>query len=93
MQTKLQFSCESCTDQNKVVRGCFTKAKAPILANGIKGSVNRCPVIDFFEVNQYLKIYKYWQEGHYPNSGSWAEQPNKLVETMEYIHGVISESS
>lgn len=93
MQTKLQFNCNTCTAHNKEVRGCFTKSKAPVMVSGIKGSVNRCPVIDYFEAKMYLSIYQYWKDGKYPNSGSWAEQPNKLVEIMEYIESVIAQST
>lgn len=93
MQTRLQFSCANCTDQHKEVRGCFTKSRAPVMVHGIKGSVNRCPVIDFFEVNQYLKVYQYWRNGQYPNRGTWADQPYKLVKAMEYLDGIISEST
>jgi hypothetical protein len=93
MQTKLRFNCATCTAADKDVRGCFTKSKAPVMAHGIKGSVNRCPVIDFFDAQEYLNIYRYWKQGHFPNRGTWAEQPHKLVRVMETIDGIISEST
>jgi len=93
MQTKLMFECKSCTPQNKEARGCFTKSRAPVMAFGIKGSTDRCPVIDWHEMNEYLRVYPYWKEHQYPNRGTWAEQPNKLVEAMEAFDGIISEST
>ena len=92
LQVKLQFKCNTCTAQQKEVRGCFTKSRAPIMAHGIKGSVNMCPVIDYFDAGQYLAIHRYWRNGNYPNTGTWAEQPYKLVKIMEYIDGTLGES-
>ena len=93
MQTKLQFKCQTCTARDKEIRGCFTKSYAPVMAHGIPGSTNRCPVIDWHEANSYLQVYRYWQHHQYPNDGTWAEQPNKLVLAMEYIDGIVSEST
>lgn len=93
MQTKLQFKCQTCTATDKEVRGCFTKSRAPVMAHGIKGSTNICPVIDWHDVGEYLKVYTYWNKGHYPNAGTWADQPHKLVLAMEYIDGIINEST
>ena len=93
MQTKLHFNCNNCSAQDKEVRGCFTKSKAPVMAAGMKGSVNRCPVIDYFEASEYLRIYQYWKQGQYPNTGTWAQQPHKLVRIMETIDGIVSEST
>ncbi len=55
------------------------------MAHGIKGHTSRCPVIDAQEIGDYFRIYKYWKDGQYPNTGTWAEQPNKLVLMMECI--------
>jgi hypothetical protein len=55
------------------------------MAHGIKGHASRCPVIDAQEVGDYFRIFKYWKAGQYPNTGTWAEQPNKLVLMMECI--------
>jgi hypothetical protein len=57
------------------------------MAHGVKGYATRCPVIDVAEVGDYFHIYKYWQQNQYPNSGTWAEQPSRLVLTMECIDG------
>ena len=56
------------------------------MAHGVKGYATRCPVIDAFEVSSYFRIYKYWEKEQYPNSGTWAEQPNRLVLIMEAIN-------
>jgi hypothetical protein len=93
MQTKLKFNCSKCSAADKEVRGCFTKSKAPVMVHGIKGSVNRCPVIDYFEASQYLEVYRYWKDGKYPNRGTWAEQPHKLVRIMEALDGIVRESN
>jgi len=63
------------------------------MAFGIKGSVNICPVIDYHDVGEYLAVHRFWKAGQYPNRGTWAEQPVKLVRIMEYIDGIISEST
>ena len=55
------------------------------MAHGIKGHATRCPVIDATEVSDYFQIFRYWNKGHYPNSGTWADQPYKLVRMMECI--------
>jgi len=55
------------------------------MAHGVKGYATRCPVIDAFEVGDYFRIFKYWQKEQYPNTGTWAQQPNKLVLMMEAI--------
>ena len=55
------------------------------MAHGIKGHATRCPVIDAFEVSDYFRIFGYWKQNQYPNSGTWAEQPNRLVMMMECI--------
>lgn len=73
------------------MRGCDGKSKAPIMAPGIKGSARRCPVVDFFEFGEYLSVYRYWQQGQFPNDGTWAEQPNRLVKIMEFIDGQLSQ--
>jgi len=52
---------------------------------GIKGHATRCPVIDEQEIGDYFQVFKYWKQGQYPNSGTWAEQPYKLVMMMESI--------
>jgi hypothetical protein len=57
------------------------------MAHGVKGYATRCPVIDAWEINDYFRIHKYWQQGHYPNAGTWAQQPNKLVLIIEAIDG------
>jgi hypothetical protein len=93
MQTKLGFRCDTCTARDKEVRGCFTPSRAPVMAHGIKGSTNRCPVIDWHEANGYLQVYKYWRSNLFPNEGTWADQPNKLVLAMEYLDGIVSEST
>lgn len=93
MQTKLGFSCDSCTAKDKEIRGCFTPSRAPVMAYGIKGSTNRCPVIDWHEMSEYLNVYRYWVEHQYPNEGTWADQPHKLVKAMGYLDGVIRESN
>ena len=55
------------------------------MAHGIKGHASRCPVTDAQEIGDYFRIFKYWKDGQYPNTGTWAEQPNKLVLMMECI--------
>jgi len=57
------------------------------MAHGVKGFATRCPVLDAQEVNEYFYVYKYWKQAQYPNSGTWAEQPYRLVLTMEAIDG------
>lgn len=93
MQTKLGFDCKTCRPEDKEIRGCFTKSRAPVMVHGVKGSRDRCPVIDYFEVKDYLSVYRYWKLNQYPNEGTWAQQPNKLVEAMEHLDGIVSESS
>ena len=55
------------------------------MAHGIKGHATRCPVIDAQEIGDYFQVFRYWNKGHYPNSGTWADQPYKLVRMMECI--------
>jgi hypothetical protein len=62
------------------------------MTHGIKGSVNRCPVIDAFEMRTYMDVFRYWQSGQYPNPGTWADQPNRLVKIMECIDGTLADS-
>lgn len=88
MQSTLKYDCKNCSNKDKEIRGCSLKPTAIIMAKGVKGHATRCPVIDASEVNSYFQIYNYWQEGKYPNSGTWAEQPNRLVEAMEVIRGI-----
>jgi len=55
------------------------------MAHGVKGHATRCPVIDAMEIGDYFQVFKYWKQGQYPNLGTWAEQPYKLVMMMESI--------
>ncbi len=64
------------------------KASVVIMAHGVKGYATRCPVIDTAEVHSYFQVFHYWEQGQYPNSGTWADQPNRLVESMEIIRGL-----
>ena len=61
------------------------KASTVVMAHGVKGHATRCPVIDAVEIGDYFQVFKYWKQGQYPNSGTWAEQPYKLVMMMESI--------
>jgi hypothetical protein len=88
MQSTLNYDCKSCSDSDKEVRGCSMKASVVIMAHGVKGYATRCPVIDTAEVHSYFQVFHYWEQGQYPNSGTWADQPNRLVESMEIIRGL-----
>lgn len=61
-------------------------AKVVVMAHNVKGFASRCPVIDAWEMADYFRIFRFWEKGQYPNSGTWADQPNKLVMMMEVIN-------
>ena len=67
------------------MRGCSLDASTIVMAHGIKGHATRCPVIDAQEIGGYFQVFKYWKKGQYPNNGTWAEQPYRLVRMMESI--------
>ena len=81
----MKYDCNNCSNHDKAVRGCSLDASTIVMAHGIKGHASRCPVIDAQEVGDYFRIYRYWKDGQYPNTGTWAEQPNRLVMMMECI--------
>jgi hypothetical protein len=85
MQGVLKYECVSCTDKDKAVRGCSLTASTVVMAQGVKGFATRCPVIDAAEISEYFRVFSYWNKGEYPNSGTWADQPNRLVLMMENI--------
>nr|HIL74922.1 hypothetical protein [Rhodospirillales bacterium] len=87
IQQSLQYSCASCSDHDKEVRGCSLKSGTIVMAHGVNGYATRCPVIDAAEMGSYFRIYNYWEHGHYPNAGTWADQPHRLVLIMEEISG------
>jgi len=81
----LKYDCSNCSDHDKEVRGCSLDASTIVMAHGIKGHATRCPVIDAQEIGDYFQVFKYWKKGQYPNNGTWAEQPYRLVRMMESI--------
>ncbi len=87
MQQTLQYNCATCSDHDKSVRGCSLKARTIVMAHGIKGFTTRCPVIDHMEVGCYFRVHDYWEKGMFPNSGTWADQPHRLVMIMEALSG------
>ena len=87
MQSHLQYDCSKCNDRDKEARGCDYHASTIVMVHGVKGHTTRCPVIDANEMGDYFRIYQYWQKGQFPNRGTWAEQPYRLVMIMEAING------
>jgi hypothetical protein len=81
-------------DSQKKVRGC----------DGYKGvnkfrffenetiELLRCPVKSVEVASRlYLEAYHFYKQGMLPNSGTWNEQPSKLIEVFMFLDGFMAE--
>lgn len=67
----------------KEIRG-HDKDVAPYHIEGI--TLVRCPLIVLGQkYDHYIKAYMFWQQGFFPNTGGWGEQPNALIEALMHI--------
>jgi len=54
----------------------------------------RCPV-QYITDDSFNAIseYRFYRDGHLPEAGGWLDQPNKVMEQMLIIDGVVKEDA
>lgn len=82
------INCLECTTQLKKARGCSEEINGQFAGF----EINRCPrtFVGLQEV-KLLQAYSFFKRGFFPNTGTWMQQPNKLIEACEIIERIIKD--
>lgn len=79
------LDCQTCTDQQKMIRGCTEDSPNGWLIGDTE--VKRCPIsLLTADTIAYLKLYRMAERfGRFPYEGGIATQPAKLMDIFSYI--------
>lgn len=87
-----ELDCMTCTDRQKVARGCHGPPKNKVKLEG--QLLDRCPRRLFLDegdgVSEVLWYYKNYKSGLLPVTGGLLDQPNQLMEYFRIIDGAMS---
>jgi len=79
------LDCQNCNETLQKYRGCNGKPTNPYIFDGKE--LERCPIKLISPVtNWILESYWFFKKGFLPLSGSYLEQPAKLIEAWKIIN-------
>jgi hypothetical protein len=80
---KFGLDCRSCSEGQKIERGCEADSPVPGIWKLDDWEFQRCPRKIISGVSlEYLTAYFFFGKGFLPNAGGWLDQPAKFVQAM-----------
>jgi len=83
---KFELDCRTCSEGQKIERGCEEDSPIPAFGNSISGSLDDVQEVLVEKRSvEYLNAFFFFGKGYLPNAGGWLDQPAKFVQAMVVI--------
>lgn len=80
-------NCDTCNELNKASWGCTTDSKIIMEFDG--EIIKRCPNRPFLDDPELVSLaftyYNWYKKGHFPEEGTWLDQPAAFVDLVSYM--------